>query len=574
MDMRRLIAPCLLLCAAALSAPLRAQGLPYRVQVEAPRPLADLLEANLDLMRWRGNPRLDRDQLARLVRLAPEQVRTLVATEGYYAPEVSASVDIEAAEPLVTLRVQPGEPVRVSEVALHVEGVAPDLEADLRAQWALHSGQVFRQADWEAAKRKLLRQAMQRRYPRAQLGDTSATVDPAAHTARLQVTLVAGAPVRLGELRIEGLQRYPASVISNLSPLHVGDEYSEAALQTFQARLQDAGYFNGVEVSADLASEGDIVPVLVRVSENKVKNVAVGLGYSTNTGNRATANFDDLNVRGLRLKSAVTLETRRQATHADFFLPTSPDGYNDSFGASFERNDLNGEITSVSNFAVKRGWGSPALERSLSFEYLNERKTIDGKPRAISQSLPLTWTLTKRQLDSLLFPTEGYVLQLMLGGALLPILTERPFVRGAAKGIWYRPLSPAATLILRGEAAALASRQKAGVPATYLFRAGGDGSVRGYGYQQLGVRDGTAIVGGRYLLVGSAEYQYWFDPPWGMAVFYDAGNAGDVYKELKPRAGYGVGLRWKSPVGPINVDAAYGQAIHKYRFHFSLGFTF
>ena len=68
-----------------------------RVRIEAPRPLDELLEDNLDLVRWRGNPRLDRDQLQRLVRNTPDQVRTLVATEGYYSPNVTAALDTSGA---------------------------------------------------------------------------------------------------------------------------------------------------------------------------------------------------------------------------------------------------------------------------------------------------------------------------------------------------------------------------------------------------------------------------------------------------------------------------------------------
>jgi translocation and assembly module TamA len=315
--------------------------------------------------------------------------------------------------------------------------------------------------------------------------------------------------------------------------------------------------------------------VLVKVLENKRKSVSAGLGYSTNTGNRAQLSYDDLSVFGLRLKSAITLETRKQAAHADLSWPTTANGYNDSIGTSFERNDLNGEVTGVATVSAKRAWGSPSLERAVTLEYLNESKTVAGvaAPR-ISQSLPLTYSLTKRQLDSLLFPTEGYVINAQLGGALLPILTEQPFVRGSARLVLYRPLGKAANLILRMDSGVLASRQKSGVPSTYLFRAGGDTSVRGYGYQQLGIQEGQAITGGRYLLAGSAELQYWFKPPWGAAVFYDAGNAGDVFKDLKPKSGYGVGARWRSPVGPINVDVAYGHAVKKYRLHFSLGFTF
>ena len=98
--------------------------------------------------------------------------------------------------------------------------------------------------------------------------------------------------------------------------------------------------------------------------------------------------------------------------------------------------------------------------------------------------------------------------------------------------------------------------------------------MRGYAYQSLGVAQGSATVGGRYLALGSAEYQYWFLPKWGAALFVDAGNAADKPRDLKPVAGYGLGARWRSPVGPINLDLAYGQKTEKFRMHFSLGFSF
>ncbi len=576
-------------------------ALDYKVQVVAPRPLDKLLEQNLDLVRWRGNPRLDLGQLQHLVKVAPEQVKTLVATEGYYSPVVSAVLDTSAAPPVARVNVDPGPPVLVGAVDLELRGFvpfdktsAPFDAAALRQRWTLPEGARFRQVDWEAAKRGLLRQVMQSRFPRAQLVDSSATVDPDAHRAQLKVVIDSGPEIRFGALRIEGLERYPASVITNLNQIHPGDLYSEAALQALQARVQDTGYFASVEVSADtsavlgaqIAELGagqkqaaapagpTTLPVLVRVRENKRKNAAVGVGFSTNTGARAQVNYDDLNVFGKRMKSNVTLEQKRQTARADFYWPTTPKGYNDSVGASVERTDTYGDITSVARLAGRRAWGSPLLERSLTLEALTESHTIDAMPAIRSKSLPLTYSITKRAVDSLVLPTRGYVINGQVGGAVLPVLTDEPFLRAYTRFILYRPVGIKGTLVLRGEAGAVGSKQKIGVPNTFLFLAGGDQSVRGYAYQQLGVHEGTAIVGGRYLLTASAEYQYWFKPPWGAAVFYDAGNAADSLHDLKPKVGYGVGARWRSPVGPINLDVAYGKSVHKVRLHFSLGFTF
>ncbi len=588
--------------------------LQYEVKVNAPGDLDELLEKNLDLERFRGNPRMDREQLQRLVRDTPEQAKNLIATAGYYTPVVTVRIDTTGAKPVVIVDVDPGEPVTIDKVELELRGFDPtpplaasepfDTEA-LKRSWSLKSGSVFRQADWESAKRALLREVVQTRYPRAQLVDTQAVVDPETHKVSLLVVLDSGPELRFGELRIEGLKRYDASIIRNLDKIRPGDYYSESALQSFQARLQDTGYFASVEVSADMSSilgeqieagqesqqaeaEGasagakpvnrgpaPLLPLVVRVTENKQQNVSAGLGFSTNTGNRAQLNYDNLNVWGTRFKSAITMETKKQAAHANFYFPTTERGYNDSAGASFERSDISNEITAVTTISAKRNWGGTNLERSLTFEFLSEDKTVVGLEQTRSKSLPLTYAITKRSLDSLLFPTRGYVINAQVGGALLPVLTDERFVRVAGKAVYYRPLGEKGELIVRGEMGALGSKEKRGVPAVYLFRAGGDQSVRGYGYQELGVKEGDATIGGRYMLTGSAEYQYWFKPKWAIAAFYDAGNAADTVKAaMTPKSGYGLGGRYKSPVGPINVDVAYGHAVQKYRLHFSLGFTF
>jgi translocation and assembly module TamA len=612
----------ILACGAALAADdapesANADTLQYTVRIQAPQPLAQLLEKNLDLMRFRGNARIDRRQLQRLIRAAPQQIETLVATEGFYMPEIKAALDAGSAEPVVVIEVTPGEPVRVDSVDLVLQGFeasasdAPFDTAAIKESWSLKPDQIFRQADWEAAKRNLLRQVLQTRYAHAQLSASQAAVDPETHRAKLRVVLDSGPELRFGDLRIEGLQRYPASVVADLNQIKPGDYYSEAKLQAYQARLQESTYFSSVEVSADLpprvepasaaANQADanteidaatpttpepsapvaeatmappLAPLLVRVTENKLQNVSAGLGYSSNTGNRAQLSYDNLSLFDLKFKSALMLETKRQTARGTFYFPITPKGYNDSVGASFERSDIAGETTSVSTVAAKRVWGSTRIERSLTFEFLNEVKSVAGLDASTSKSLPLTYGITLRRLDSLLFPSRGYVLHAQLGGALLPLLTDEKFVRANAKFVYYHPLGKDAKLILRGEAGALGSKEKVGVPSVYLFRAGGDQSVRGYGFQELGVQEGNAIVGGRYLATGGAELQYWLTPTWGAATFYDAGNAADTIKDLHPKSGYGIGARYNSPVGPINVDLAYGHAVQKYRLHFSLGFTF
>jgi translocation and assembly module TamA len=129
-------------------------------------------------------------------------------------------------------------------------------------------------------------------------------------------------------------------------------------------------------------------------------------------------------------------------------------------------------------------------------------------------------------------------------------------------------------LILRAEAGRTFAASRDGIPEDYLFRAGGSRSVRGYEYESLGPREGDAVVGGRYLLTGSAEYVRWFSPQWGGALFFDMGDAADAHSELRANKGYGVGVRWRTPAGPLAMDVAYADRDRTARLVFSVSVAF
>ena len=129
----------------------------------------------------------------------------------------------------------------------------------------------------------------------------------------------------------------------------------------------------------------------------------------------------------------------------------------------------------------------------------------------------------------------------------------------------------------RAEAGEVFAHSAIDIPDTLLFRAGGDDSVRGYGYRTLGPSINNAVASGRVLMTASAEIARPISPrfpAYWWAAFVDAGNAADRWSDLSPVVGYGVGLRWRSPVGPLRVDLAYGQHVHRVRLHLSVGIAF
>ena len=561
-----------------------AKPVAYDVVIHAPESVKKILMDNVDLLRWKGNEQMDTTQLRRLYRNTPDEIRLLVETEGYYSPVIHTKMEkTDNNSRKVIIDVDPGIPVKVAAVDITFEGAItkqadsakPAIE-QLKKGWELPIGSVFRMADWEAAKIALLRQVTRVRYPRAELEDTKAIVNPETHEVTLKVVINSGDPVKFGPIKIVGLERYGSDVIMGLNPVKEGRTFRENALLNWQSRIQDSGYFSSVEVTADLESGKEEVPITVTVVENKKKHAAIGVGYSTDTGKRISLNYDNLHFLGrdYKLKSSLILQTKQKTAKADVFLPQEPGGIRNSFGVIYDRSQIEGEDTRLVGANYRRAWGTQRLEKYLSLQYLNEKNRITGQSYQKSQALPLTFGIITRRLNNRLAPTKGYAFEAQIGGAVEPVLTDKSFVRGYMKGIHFQPIGEKGELILRGELGAVGSNGKEGIPSTVLFRTGGDQSVRGYAYESLGVKDGSAVVGGRYLAVASVEYQYYFIKNWGVAFFVDAGNAGDTIKELDPAFGYGIGGRWRSPAGPIGIDLAYGERSKEFRLHFSLGFTF
>lgn len=560
------------------------QAFVYDIELQAPVDQRKLMEDHLDLYRWRGNERMDEAQLQRLVRLAPEQMREFLSTEGFYSPQVSAEMERKDNKWMVRLVVEPGEPVHVTGIDLQITGPFNDGSEEnrarlekMRSDWSLRPGAVFRHNDWESAKRNALKMLLLDRYPTALIADSRATVNPESMSAELQATLDSGPAFTFGELEIQGLRRYPASLVEHMNPIVPGEPYSQEKLLNLQSRLQDSPYFASVAVSVDTdPGQPSGVPVLVEVTENQSQKLGFGIGMSTDSGPRSQVDYRDLNFldRAWRLGGTLKVEQKRQSLGGDLQFPLTEKGYRDSISTVIERTDIEGVVINKFVMGGKRTFVSGNTETAYGLNYFSESQDIEGAASTRNSTLSPSFSWTLRNIDNLLYPTRGYLLNLQTDAASRAILSDQDFLRGYGRAVYFYSFDKRNQLIMRGELGAVASNSRTGIPSDYLFRTGGDQTVRGYAYQSLGVSEGSAIVGGRYLATASAEYMHWLTSQWGAAVFIDGGNAADTWGNLTPVYGYGLGARWKSPVGPLNFDIAYGEELREMRIHFSVGFNF
>lgn len=551
------------------------------VELQVPDALRPLLEKHLDFLELAPDQLLDAGGRVALMRRARKEIREMLATEGYFSPTIERK-DLEDGRLLVV--VTPGGRTHISSVDLRFtgdltggEGDRPARLAALRNAWGLQAGQPFRQADWDAAKQRLLDALSTREYAAASIVDSQAVINPDTASAELKVEVDSGPVFRFGPMEVSGLADYDASLVERYRPPERGEPYSQERLLRFQTALQNTSYFASVVVDIDRSTPTpEAVPVRVMVIEAKPRRIGFGSGISSNTGYRVETSYRDAHFMGQpwTLVSGVRVEQRRQLGYADVFLPPSLSGHLDSFGVLAEHTNISGLQTQRQSIGVVRTIPRGSMENRLALNFQHEILTPEGSLRSSRSALTANWSWTYRAVDNILDPRRGQVVNFQLGGASRAFLSDRNFVRLYGRYQHFFPVAERDVLILRAEGGMTLAASRDGVPQDFLFRTGGAQTVRGYAYQSLGVTEGSATVGGRYLAVTSAEYVHWYEGNWGVAAFVDAGNANDERELFKMNLGYGVGPRWRSPAGPIAVDLAYGQSDHRVRLQFAVAIAF
>jgi len=571
----------------------------FTLDIQAPAAVHALLERHLELQRFRQQEDLQDSELDRLLAAAHTDARALLATQGHFAPTLTVTqTAAPAGAPApraIVLTVEPGPQTRVTEAEIGFQPPPADGTPTQRQQervrdgWLLAPGQPFTQAGWDHAKQQGLRALQTLRHPTARIAESRAEVDAERHQARLSVRYDPGPAYRFGPLRLQGLERYDPEGMHHLARLPTGAEYSEALLLDAQQRLASSGYFDAVFLTLDTeGTDPQAVPVVAQVREAPLQKLVFGAGLSTDSGARLSLDHTHNRLPGIgwRAVSKLALDNKAQLLGSEWTALPGATGWRWFGGAQAQREAIGSYQVNSGRLRAGRSQAGDSIDRNhaLQYDYAHSQGP-DAPPSSAALSAQFGWTA--RHFDSPTTPTQGHGLaaELGLGTTLRP--RRDPFVRMLARWLHYHPLAPAGAepsrqgrLALRAEAGAVLARAEAQIPVTQLFLTGGDTTVRGYGYRAIGARtDHGQLFGGRYLAVASAEWQRPIvlqgnATDWESTLFIDAGAVADQPGELHARVGVGTGLRWRSPVGPLQADLAWGVQSRQLRLHLRLGFSF
>jgi translocation and assembly module TamA len=577
----------------------------FRLDVDAPADLGALLLRHLDLARLQHAAETDAltpSEIDRLIGAASSQALSLLQTEGYFNPVVKVQrIDDGAEPPLLRMTVLPGPRAIVERLTFEVQGgfydelaggdaQAEALQSALQSEWALQPGQPFTQSAWDIAKNRVLATLRSNGYLGAQWSGTAAQVNAENNTVRLFVVADSGELFRIGSIRTAGLQRFDEAAVLPTARELVGKPATEQLIRDVQDRLLGLGLFESIIIDVDANSaEPAQAQALLALRELPLQQATVGVGYADDTGPQVTLEHTHRRIFDTRwvMHNRLQLGQEQSLWTGDLMSHLQEDGYRNLLAGQAEKLTTNDETRYSWYARVGRTRDTLRIWRLIYGEYtraLLQTSAGDNDSQALSANYHWTW----RDVDDLRTPTRGTVWSLQGGagmtmGTVTQAGTNRetedsgPFARLYGRVQGYLPLGNNFYGSARLELGQVFVKETLSVPDTLLFRAGGDGSVRGYAYRSLGPEVNGAVVSGSTLFTAGLELArpiFADQPAFLWALFVDAGNASDGWNNMRPVLGYGAGLLWRSPVGPLQVYLAYGEEVRKFRLHFSVGVVF
>jgi translocation and assembly module TamA len=531
-------------------------------------PLKAAVQAGVEMSQYANRP-VSEAQMRRLYEEAPGEVRAALEPYGYYEASVQGTLRQAGADDWqVTLTVRPGEPVRITEVRVKLDEAALKIGPIRRAERAVErlKGKVLDHGAYEKARDDVSAALTASGFLGAKLVTHKVAVTRADRSAVVELAWQAGPRYRFGRVDFQGSQ-FDAGFLDRYLPFAHGDYFDQADLLRLQEALNGADYFSVVNVLPQVDDADRTVDVQVQLQPAKRSVYTGGPFFGTDTGAGVRLGLERrwVNSRGHKWKNELVLAQRLKTLSTLYTIPLPGSAERSlNFGANFRDADT---VTSQSRTLelvgneteLWHGWtrtvGAHALIGTFTVgKRGNEPDDAPGIEHGRSKLLFAEASLSKKRGDNPTFVRHGWSLSVYARSTAGSLLSSTRFSQLAADAKWIDAFSRRDRLILRASAGITSTGDFSALPPQLRFFAGGDRSVRGYGYQAIGPRNSfDRVIGGRNLLVASTEVEHYFTRNWGMAAFVDAGNAFNG-TDYRPRLGAGLGVRWLSPVGMIRVD--------------------
>ena len=540
--------------------------------------LLDNVRAFLSIEQQKSDPSLSAGRLQRLHLKADQEIRQALQPFGYYHPEIKKDLQHKDDKWTASYYINPGVPVRITKVDLKITGEGardPEFQS-LISQFPLRRGDILNQQQFEDAKDGFHNLATERGYFDFNLTRHVLRVDLKANTAEVVLHMDTGKRYLFG--RVEFNQDFlNDNLLQRYLTFSKGDPYSTNKLLDLHSALSNSDYFSKIDIQAQRDQTEDLeVPIRVDLTARPKNRYSASIGYGTDTGARAGLGWDirRINRRGHHMKNSLRVSQVQNSLSSSYIIPAR-DPRTDFYAINTSGNT---EKTSTSKTKILSFGVSQTISRhsgwleTLYIDLHRELYTVGDQSGDATLVVPGT-TWTRIHADNRIYTRRGDRISIDLKGSHPSLGSSSVFVQTRIQAKLIRGVTDESRVILRGDLGLTYVGNFFTLPPSFRYFAGGDQSVRGYGYNSLGPTDSSGkVVGGNQLMVGSIEFEHTITGKWSGAIFYDVGNAiNDFATNLKKGAGFGV--RWRSPIGMLRFDLAW--ALSKpgtpVRIHFNVG---
>ena len=372
----------------------------------------------------------------------------------------------------------------------------------------------------------------------------------------------------------------------DVMPFNSGELFEQSKIGQYSIDLASTGYFDNAIARANASNAvNGAVPIEVILQPKPTDTFQFGVGFSTDTGPRISFDWRRpwVNLNGHSVGGNVYLSDPRKLISLDYRIPKA-NPLNDFLSYRVSFLQITENETQSDNISVEalRQWGGKEEDDwdKIAFFKVEEESFIQGSQEEEKTRLVLPgFTFNRTRKDGDIFVNWGDRQQITVQGGSKDALSDIDFFKVLLKTKWIRQFD-SHRFTLRADAGAIATNDFSRVPSTQRFFAGGDQSIRGFGYNEVSEREFTEVdgeltselVGGKFLAVASAQYAYAVSEQFRAAVFVDTGSANSEFgSDLA--FGYGVGLEWLSPIGDVQVYVARGESSYEnsWRLHIIIG---
>jgi translocation and assembly module TamA len=499
--------------------------------------------------------------LNRRVRQAVTQIENAMKANGYYSAVITPHIEDDEGQRTFRFHVDKGDPVKVGTVQLEISGDGAEFDAFKKWQsdFPLKTGDILVDKYYEDAITDLQRTARNNGFFDGKISSRQINIDLKAQQADILIHYQTGTRFRYGEIRIEEDYFYPEFLLRFFN-IAQGDPFNNDDLQTLHRHFSATDYFASIQVTPvlDQRANGE-VPVAIVLQRRKRDRYSAGIGYSTDLGVRGRLGVERrfVNKYGHSADASLDYSELKRQVRINYNVPLSQP-YAEKMVLSYLFSDRRDEDlkSRVNGIDASRVWRHGLNNWQYGLWLFTADNELDGEFTEGTFLAPTAgWSYARG--DNLLFPRRAWQLGIRLVGASDSVVSSESFLQAELNTTLILPLFERDRLLLRGRLGRTVIDNFSVLPKQLRFYAGGDNSVRGYEYQSLAPRnDNGSLTGGDALVFGSAEYEHYFTPIIGAAVFWDAGTAFFADEAFQVAHGAGVGLHLNLPFGVFRLDVA------------------